>query len=117
MRIGELAAAVGVSPRALRYYEEQGLLRPDRTPTGHRVYPESAIERVHLIRLLLAAGLASRTIIDILPCLATGTIASAQLEMLKTEQVRIDSQIRSLERARERLADLISTSVVRDQAS
>jgi MerR family regulatory protein len=36
MRIGQLAERSGVSVRALRYYEEQGLLEADRTPAGGR---------------------------------------------------------------------------------
>lgn len=38
MRIGDAAAAAGMTPRALRYYEQQGLVTARRTPSGHRVY-------------------------------------------------------------------------------
>jgi len=38
MRIGELSAKAGVSRRALRYYEEQGLLVPRREANGYREY-------------------------------------------------------------------------------
>ncbi|MFC7469069.1 MerR family transcriptional regulator [Actinomadura keratinilytica] len=57
MRIGELATRTHVSVRALRYYEEHTLLTPDRTPSGQRHYPESAVARVHLIQQLYAAPL------------------------------------------------------------
>lgn len=40
MRIGELARRTGVSVRALRYYEEQGLLVPARAANGYREYTE-----------------------------------------------------------------------------
>jgi len=60
-----------VSVRALRYYEEQGLVIADRTPSGHRQYPESAVERVRFIQLLYAAGLSSKTILQVLPFLDT----------------------------------------------
>lgn len=73
MRIGELAARAQVSTRALRYYEEQGILPASRTPSGQRVYGESAVVRVRLIQHLYSAGRASRTIALILPCVDRGT--------------------------------------------
>ncbi|MEV6030062.1 MerR family transcriptional regulator [Nonomuraea sp. NPDC052116] len=56
MLIGELAAKAGTTTRALRYYEEQGLLEPGRTTAGHRVYEPGATLRVRNIRELLACG-------------------------------------------------------------
>lgn len=69
MRIGELARRTGVSQRSLRYYEQQGLLASDRTPGGQREYPERAVDRVIRIQELYAAGLTSRTIASLLPCM------------------------------------------------
>ncbi|GAA3112516.1 DNA-binding transcriptional MerR regulator [Kribbella aluminosa] len=56
MLIGELAERTGTTPRTLRYYEERGLLIPDRTTTGYRRYPPAAEARVRHIRELLALG-------------------------------------------------------------
>ena len=70
MRIGELSQRAGVSIRSLRYYEEQNLLRPTRLPSGYRVYDEAAVLAVRRIQALLAAGLSTRKIEHILPCLA-----------------------------------------------
>ncbi|MFD1936418.1 MULTISPECIES: MerR family transcriptional regulator [Nonomuraea] len=56
MRIGEAAAAAGTTTRALRYYEEQGLLSAARTARGHRDYDQRAVRRVRNIRELLAVG-------------------------------------------------------------
>jgi DNA-binding transcriptional MerR regulator len=64
MRIGEVAERAGVSVRALRYYEEQGLVLAGRGPGGHRQYPESAVERVKFIQLLYAAGLTSKATLE-----------------------------------------------------
>jgi DNA-binding transcriptional MerR regulator len=54
--IGELAAQTETTTRALRYYEEQGLLESDRTPSGYRVYSPDAVTRVRNVRDLLASG-------------------------------------------------------------
>ncbi|MEV8271640.1 MerR family DNA-binding transcriptional regulator, partial [Microbacterium oleivorans] len=44
MRIGEVAAASGVTTKALRFYEERGLLpQADRATNGYRDYPEDTI--------------------------------------------------------------------------
>jgi DNA-binding transcriptional MerR regulator len=107
MRIGDLAAATGASARSLRYYEEQGLLASERGAGGQRNYPASAVERVGLIRSLLAAGLTSRTIADVLPCISDASIRTPWLaDRLHEELARVDQQLADLQRTREILAGL-----------
>ncbi|MGC7102398.1 MerR family transcriptional regulator [Amycolatopsis lurida] len=69
MRIGALSERTGTPRRLLRYYEEQGLIAAERLPNGYRDYHESNVDRVHQIRGLLDAGLPTRMIKQILPCL------------------------------------------------
>jgi DNA-binding transcriptional MerR regulator len=58
MRIGDAAAAAGTTPRALRFYEERGLLPPPRrSAAGQREYGPDEVARVCVIRELLALGL------------------------------------------------------------
>lgn len=53
LRIGEMAARTGTSERALRYYEEIGLLKPaGHSPGGSRRYGEEEVARVLRIREL-----------------------------------------------------------------
>ncbi|GAA2821031.1 MerR family transcriptional regulator [Saccharopolyspora taberi] len=103
MRIGELAAATGVSVRALRYYEEQNLLTSCRSRSGQRHYPDSAADRVRLIQELYAAGIPSRKIAELLPCIETGEITPALLDRLTAERDRIDGRIHELIATRDRL--------------
>lgn len=117
MRIGELAHLVGVSTRALRYYEQQGLLHADRTPSGQRIYPPAAVQRVSLIRLLLAAGLPSRVILQILPCLTTGALDDSQARLLAREHTKLSTQIEALTAARDRLAELMAAETVPGRTS
>jgi DNA-binding transcriptional MerR regulator len=50
MQIGELAARLGTSPHAIRFYERRGLLpAAARTPSGYRDYSEEAAERLRLL--------------------------------------------------------------------
>jgi MerR family transcriptional regulator, repressor of the yfmOP operon len=54
MRIGEVAAAVGTTPRTIRYYEEIGLMpgARDRAAGAHRVYSEEDVEQLtEILRL------------------------------------------------------------------
>lgn len=58
LQISEFARRAGVSVRTLRYYDEIGLLHPDRVDeqNGYRLYREAAVEHVHAIRFYQAAG-------------------------------------------------------------
>lgn len=52
MTIGGAASAVGVSPQTLRVWEEKGLLTPDRSAGGHRLYGPRTLERARQIARL-----------------------------------------------------------------
>jgi DNA-binding transcriptional MerR regulator len=57
-RIGELAAATGLTVRTLHYYDEIGLLvASGRTEAGHRLYADTDVERLYRICLLRRLGL------------------------------------------------------------
>ncbi|MFR9750921.1 MerR family transcriptional regulator [Nocardia sp. 004] len=107
MRIGELATKTGVSVRALRYYEEHDLLAATRSPSGQRHYPDSAIGRVELIQRLYAAGLSSKTILTILPCVSNGHATPELVQRLVSERDRIDQTISDLVRTRDQLDTVI----------
>lgn len=68
LSIGELADRTGVSVRALRYYEQNGLLAANRTSTGHRRFRPDAIEEVRRIRLFLDAGLPLAVVSQVMAC-------------------------------------------------
>ncbi len=108
MRIGELAAQAGVSVRALRYYEEQGLLVSERSPSGQRHYPDSGVDQVRLIQEFYAAGLPSKSIRTVLPCVETGEVTPELLTWLAAERDRVDRQIGDLASARDRLDTIIA---------
>ncbi|OLT45914.1 MerR family transcriptional regulator [Saccharomonospora sp. CUA-673] len=113
VRIGELARRSGVSVRALRYYEEQRLLVPERTPAGQRTYTEDAAERVRTIQQLYAAGLSSSRIAELIPCMDTDTTTDHQIAMLRAEHARISTQIEKLTTTLTRLDGLIDAAIER----
>lgn len=113
MRIGELASRTGVTVRALRYYEEQGLLRSDRTPGGQRDYADEAEQYVRFFQRMYAAGLSSRRIAELLPCFSSGGLDGAQRQMLDVERARLDERIGELVAAREQLDAVIAAADAR----
>ncbi|MFE7836920.1 MerR family transcriptional regulator [Streptomyces sp. NPDC057474] len=67
MRIGELAAAVGVTPRAVRHYHHLGLLpEPERRPNGYRDYTLRHAVVLARIRRLTELGLGLAEVRDVL---------------------------------------------------
>lgn len=116
MRIGELARRTGVSERSLRYYEQQGLLASDRTSSGQREYSEVAVDRVIHIQELFAAGLHSRKIAALLPCMRDGDGGPAAeatprlVTELTAERTRLERAIRELASSRDVLDGVIAAA-------
>ncbi|MFT4124536.1 MAG: MerR family transcriptional regulator [Microbacteriaceae bacterium] len=102
VRIGELSDATGVSARALRYYEEQGLISSRRQANGYRTYGPEAIETVEFIQDLLAAGLSSRMLRDIMPCMAGGRDCAPSRDLLAQVQSVRDDLLAQEQRIRTR---------------
>ncbi|MEE1740546.1 MerR family transcriptional regulator [Streptomyces sp. BE147] len=106
MKIGELSRLTGVSVRALRYYEEEGLILPARGGNGYRDYCDGADEMVRQIRGLIECGLPTRIIRDILPFLDGPADLLPQvpcprmLDQVAAEREQLDRRIRCLTRNR-----------------
>ncbi|WP_246128088.1 MerR family transcriptional regulator [Amycolatopsis rhizosphaerae] len=115
IRIGELSRSSGVSPRLLRYYEEQGLLRPQRRPSGYREYLSTDVAVVRRIRGLLAAGLSTATIASVLPCIREDgerlvPTCPDLVAQLRRERERIDQAIDELTTSRQILDSVITAA-------
>lgn len=89
--IGALARRIGVTSRALRYYERIGLLAPSaRTAAGYRLYSSQDAERVAFIRSAQTFGLSLDEIARILavrdggapPCREVQALAEARMHAL-----------------------------------
>jgi DNA-binding transcriptional MerR regulator len=65
--IGELASRVAVSADTVRYYEKQGLLRPEtRSEGGYRLYGENAIRRLQFIKQAQHCGFSLAEVAELL---------------------------------------------------
>ncbi|RKS10888.1 DNA-binding transcriptional MerR regulator [Nocardiopsis sp. Huas11] len=67
MRIGQASRLSGASVRALRHYEDEGLIAPGRHHNGYRDYCDFTIARVRRVRSLLDVGLPLRLVREVLP--------------------------------------------------
>ncbi|MEM1022041.1 MAG: MerR family transcriptional regulator [Myxococcota bacterium] len=110
LKIGDLARRVGKSPRALRLYEEMGLLGPAvRSEGGHRLYAQDALLRLRWIDRLQLLGLSLPDIRDFLKELEgaeSGPRAMGRVRSLFIEKMHdVDRQLRELTGLREELRD------------
>lgn len=113
MLIGELAWRTGVNERLLRHYEHAGLLASTRRANGYREYDDSAEQTVRNIRALLAAGLPTAAIRQILPCARTDSSLRScpgVLEKLRARLEDLDRRADELTLARRTLRDAIAAT-------
>lgn len=110
--IRDIAAAAGMTPQAVRYYESLGLLeKPQRTGSGYRVYNRDAIERVRFIKNAQKLGLNLDEIRVIIrmkcsmqpPC-------DCVRDMLKKKLTRIEKQIAQMDATRKKLLKVLRNS-------
>ena len=108
MRIGELAAAAGTTTKALRFYEQAGLLKaPERTPADYRDYSADTVARLDFIRRSQSAGLTLAQIREILEIRDAGQAPCHHVQRLLQERLDgIDRQIADLIELRATVAAL-----------
>ena len=107
MLIGELAEKAGTSARTLRYYEEQGLVRPRRDANGYRQYDDADLRVVHEIRARLAAGFGLEDIRPFVECLRAGNeaghVCPDSAVVLRRKLAEVDGYLDQLTEVRDRL--------------
>lgn len=103
MRIGELAAAVGVSTRTVRHYHQIGLLpEPERTPAGYRTYRLRDLVHLSHARRLVELGLGLDEVRDVL----ADDEGRPLVDIIETMDAQLAVQQERLTVQRRRLADL-----------
>jgi MerR family transcriptional regulator, copper efflux regulator len=119
MRIGETAAAAGMTAKTLRFYEDRGLLpAADRAPNGYRDYPQEAVSRLEFIRRGRTAGLTLAQIGDILSVRDIGQAPCTHVEELLAKQLRdLDARIAELSALRATVAEFHDAAAAGDPAA
>lgn len=113
MRIGEAAAAAGMTTKTLRFYENCGLLPAvERAANGYRDYGNDAVDRVDFIRRGRAAGLGLAQLRTLLDLRTDGTAPCGHLtEVLADQLAQLDRKITALQTLRDALADLQDSAI------
>lgn len=98
MLIGEIAKAAGMTPKTLRFYEEQGLLPPaQRGTNGYRQYNDDSVARLDFIARGRAAGLSVSQIRNILAVKEPGNAPCAHVQdILAGQLAELDLKIAEL---------------------
>src|SRR5215216_1632031 len=105
-RAQQFAALAGVTVKTLHHYDRLGLLRPERTASGYRVYRESDLQRLAQISALKLVGIPLKAIGPLLDgeSRPLGQILLSQRQVLNAKQQVIARAIDAIDQARRHLA-------------
>jgi MerR family redox-sensitive transcriptional activator SoxR len=109
LTIGEVATRTGLATSAVRFYEDKGLVSPQRSTNGHRAFHRSAIRRLSFILVAQQLGYRLDEIRRQLDTLPTNEAPTAHDWQRLNAQfaVDLDDRIQRLGDLRERLAGCI----------
>jgi MerR family copper efflux transcriptional regulator len=116
MRIGELAARAGISTKAIRYYEQIGILTPPaRTASGYRAYDQTALGRLGFVRAAQALGLTVGEIRQIIAFRDDGAAPCAHVTaLLQQRAAELGARIAELQQLRGELEQLAERAATLD---
>lgn len=110
VRIGKAAARIGVATHVLRHWEDERVVIPERTSSGHRDYTEEHLHRLRIVRSCQMVGLSLPEIRQILHRDEQGRAAVIDRRVREIRRLRaeLDSAERFLGHVRECRHDLIT---------
>ena len=110
--IGKVARAAELTPQAIRYYERLGLIeKAQRTSSGYRVYPPTALDRVRFIKQAQGLGLGLAEIREVLRLKYSGqSPCNCVRELLKQKLMQLKKQMLAMEKVREEIERCLRAS-------
>jgi DNA-binding transcriptional MerR regulator len=107
---GELAKATGVSADTIRHYEKIGVLpKAVRSTSGYRIYPESAVERVHVVQRALRIGFTLSELAEVLKARdAGGAPCQRVFELAQQKLAGIGADIAALKKTEHYLKKVLT---------
>ena len=119
MRIGELAERAGTTTKALRFYEQAGLLpAPCRTSSGYRDYEDAALDRLRFVKRAQAAGLTLAEVAEVIAAREqTGPPCGHVAALLDARAADLDARIADLHALRQEVQRLRDRAATLDPAA
>jgi DNA-binding transcriptional MerR regulator len=110
MTIGQMARTTKLTPRAIRYYEEAGLVqKTPRTASNYRLYGREAVEQLRFVARCRSLGFSLKEIGALCAIIGSGTQTCPRVEARVREHLDlVDTKIRELIKIKSELADSLS---------
>ena len=109
MNIGMVAERSGLPAKTIRYYEDIGLIRPERGENGYRRFCETDLHRLAFLGRARALGFSIEDCRGLLALYEDRDRASAEVKAIAADHLaRIDARLGDLTIMRQTLADLVS---------
>lgn len=109
MNISDAARRSGLPAKTIRYYEEIGLLSPDRQNNGYRSYGERDVHRLRFLQRARGLGFTIADCRGLLQLYDDKNRASADVRAMAQQRINdIDLKIEELQSLRTTLAELVS---------
>ncbi|MAM63282.1 Cu(I)-responsive transcriptional regulator [Maritimibacter sp. UBA3975] len=108
MNISDAAAQAGLPPKTIRYYEEIGLVTPDRDPNGYRAFSDVDIHNLTFLARARALGFSIQECRALLALYEDKGRASAEVKKIaKGHLEEIERKIADLTAMRDTLTHLV----------
>lgn len=108
MNIGDVAERSGLPAKTIRYYEDIGLIRPDRAVNGYRDFSESHLHRLAFLGRARSLGFTIEECRALMALYEDKQRASADVKRIATDHLdEIDRKIAGLSEMRATLAHLV----------
>ncbi|WP_319824643.1 Cu(I)-responsive transcriptional regulator [Thalassovita sp.] len=109
MNIGEVSKLSGLPAKTIRYYEDIGLVKPDRHDNGYRQYNTNDLHKLAFLGRSRALGFSIEDCRDLMALYEDRSRASADVKQIARAQLdRIDQKLAELQEMRATLAGLVS---------
>ena len=108
MNIGDVAKHAGLPAKTIRYYEDIGLIEPDRSANGYRDFSDSDLHKLRFLGHARSLGFSIEDCRGLLALYKDKGRASADVKHIAEEHLaKIDAKIAELQAMRHTLAHLV----------